>query len=347
MASNPSFNDKTSALEVASHYASQARNKIVLITGVSKDGLGEGIARAFAHGGASTVIVTGRDDTRLSSIVSDLTRDYPSVKIHPHKLDLSSLEATRRSANELLKDDTVPKIDFVIANAGGVFQGPRTLTSDGLEPNFAINHLGHFLFVTTLLPKLRLAAQNSAPGDTRVVVISSIALILSPVRFADYNFDGTAVPEDEAPNWASLKETIGIEKHEGYDVWIAYGQAKTANALFAVHWNTLFSRLGIFAFALHPGTVQTRASKKMFSSIDEEQKAGLSIKFDKNIDQGAATALVAALDSGLTPEKGVFLSDCQIMDVPQYAVSKEKAQKLWKLSEEIITEKLGSALQLH
>ncbi|KAL1795418.1 hypothetical protein ACET3X_005642 [Alternaria dauci] len=344
MASNPSFNDKTSALEVASHYASQARNKIVLITGVSKGGLGEGIARAFAHGGASTVIVTGRDDTRLSSIVSDLARDYPSVKIRPHKLNLSSLEATRRSANELLKDDTVPKIDFVIANAGGVFQGPRTLTSDGLEPNFAINHLGHFLFVTTLLPKLRLAAQSSAPGDTRVVVISSVAVNLSPVRFADYNFDGTAVPDDEAPNWVLLKEILGIEEHEGYDSWIAYGQAKTANALFAVHWNTLFARQGIFAFALHPGAVQTQAAETMLRSMGEELKARFSITSDKNIDQGAATALVAALDSGLTPEKGVFLDDCQVKDVPEYAVSKAKAERLWKLSEDVVAEKLGIAL---
>jgi NAD(P)-dependent dehydrogenase (short-subunit alcohol dehydrogenase family) len=344
MASNPEFNARTSALEVARTYASQARSKIVLVTGVSKDGIGEAIARAFAYGGASTIIVTGRDESRLSSLVGDLAMDYPSVKFQPHKLDLTSLEATRHSANKLLENDTIPRIDIVVANAGGTFHGPRALTPDGLEWNFAINHMGHFLFITTLLPKIRLAAQNSAPGNTRVVMLSSMALQLSPFRFTDYNFDEKAVPEDEAPNWAALKDMLGFEKHEGYDPWIAYGQSKTANALFAVHWNTLFSSEGIFAFALHPGAVMSRAAKKLFGAMTEEQKPKVTVSFDKDIDQGAATPLVAALDRGLTPEKGLFLNDCHIMEVPSYAVSKENAEKLWNLSEEIIVQKLGPAV---
>ncbi|KAH7349220.1 retinol dehydrogenase 12 [Pyrenochaeta sp. MPI-SDFR-AT-0127] len=344
MASNSSFDDKTSALEVARTYASQAQDKIVLITGVSQDGIGEAIARAFAHGGASTIIITGRDDTRLSSITDALSTDYPSVKIRPHKLDLTSLHATRRSAHEILEDDTVPKIDIVVANAGGTFHGPRTLTPDGLESHLGINHLGHFLFVTALLPKLRLAAQKSVPGDTRVVMMSSLATLVSPFRFADYNFDGKSLAEDEAPNWAILKQLLGLEEHEGFDAEVAYGQSKTANVLFAVHWNALFSSEGMYAFAVHPGGVQSRAVKKVLGSMTKEQKANIKIPFDKDIYQGAATPLIAALDRGLTPEKGVFLNDCQVMEAPPYAVSQEKAQKLWKLSEDIIAEKLGSTV---
>lgn len=78
----------------------------------------------------------------------------------------------------------------------------------------------------------------------------------------------------------------------------------------------------------------------------KEQKAKLPDPFEKTIDQGTATALVAALDRELTPGKGVFLNDCQVTDVPPYADSKDKAQKLWKLSENLVAEKLGSALQL-
>lgn len=343
MASKIAFNEQTSALEVASTFASRVRGKIVLITGVSKDGIGEAIARAFAHGGASTIIVTGRDDSRLSSIVDDLTTDYPLVKFQPHKLDLASLQTSRQSAEKLLQDDTVPKIDIVVANAGGTFHGTRTLTADGLEMHLAVNHLGHFLFVTSLLPKLRLAAQTSDHGDTRVVVMSSFALYVSPFRFADYNLDGKPVPEDEAINWNILKQLLGLEEHEGYDAEVAYGQSKTANALFAVHWNTLFSGEGIFAFALHPGGVQSRAAKKVLEAMTEEQKAKLKIPFNKNIDQGAATPLVSALDPELTPEKGIFLNDCQVMKLPSYAASKEKAEKLWKLSEDIIAQKLRPA----
>jgi NAD(P)-dependent dehydrogenase (short-subunit alcohol dehydrogenase family) len=143
-----------------------------------------------------------------------------------------------------------------------------------------------------------------------------------------------------------MKEIFGFEEHEGYSAWIAYGQSKTANVLFAVHWNTLFSHEGIFAFALHPGGVKTRATDEVTDMMAKEQKAKLPDPFEKTIDQGAATALVAALDRELTPEKGVFLNDCQVTDVPPYADSKDKAQKLWKLSENLVAEKLGSALQL-
>ena len=92
--------------------------------------------------------------------------------------------------------------------------------------------------------------------------------------------------------------------------------------------------------------MKTQATDEVLGIIAKEQKAKLPDPFEKTIDQGAATALVAALDRELTPEKGVFLNDCQVTDVPPYADSKDKAQKLWKLSENLVAEKLGSALQL-
>ena len=73
MASNAGFNDKTGAVEVAEAYSAQLRDKIVFITGVSQGGIGEATARAFAAGGASTIIITGRDDTRLSAITITLS----------------------------------------------------------------------------------------------------------------------------------------------------------------------------------------------------------------------------------------------------------------------------------
>ncbi|KAF2845640.1 retinol dehydrogenase 12 [Plenodomus tracheiphilus IPT5] len=342
MASNPSFDNKTSALEVARTYASQVAGKTILVTGVSHDGIGEAIARAFAEGGAFTIIITGRDATRLSSVTSALSEDYPAVNFRPHQLDLTSLEATHHSASQILQDENITKIDILVANAGGTFQGPKALTPDGFESHFGINHLGHFLFITTLLPKLRVAAQSSAPGETRVILISSIAMVVSPFRFADYNFDGNTLPEDEAPNWDNLKQLIEIEEHDGYNDLVAYAQSKTANSLFAVHWNTLFSKEGIFAFALHPGGVQSRSAKTMFEGMTKEQKEKVKIPFDKDIFQGAATALVAALDRGLTPQKGVYLDDCQIAEAPPYAISEEKAEKLWTLSAELIAQKFSS-----
>lgn len=92
--------------------------------------------------------------------------------------------------------------------------------------------------------------------------------------------------------------------------------------------------------------MKTQVTDEVLGIIAKEQKAKLPNLFEKTIDQGAATALVAALDQKLTPEKGVFLSNCQVIDVPPYPDSKEKAHRLWKLSEELVAEKLGIALQL-
>jgi NAD(P)-dependent dehydrogenase (short-subunit alcohol dehydrogenase family) len=343
MASNPSFNGKTGATEVAHAYSAQVQGKIVLITGVSQDGIGEATARAFAAGGASTIIITGRDDTRLSTITTTLSTTYPSIKFLPHKLDLTSLSSVQESATALMFNDAIPRIDILVANAGGNFPGPKTFTPDGLETHLAVNHLGHFLFVRTLLPKLRLAAQASVPGATRIVVVSSLAIHVSPFRFSDYNFDGKPLVDDEQPNWAILKHLMGIEKgEEVYNDHVAYAQSKTANSLFVVHINTLYEKEGISAFALHPGGVQSRAYKRVFGAMTAEQQAAVTVPFDKNIDQGAATTLVAALDPGLKPENAAYLSDCQAIEVPEHAISREKGEKLWELSEKIVAEKLQS-----
>jgi hypothetical protein len=173
--------------------------------------------------------------------------------------------------------------------------------------------------------------------------VSSSAILISPFRFSDYNFDGKPLADDEKPNWGVLQQLMGAEKtteDEGCNEYVAYDQNKIASSLFAVHLNTLYEKEVIAAFAVHPGGVQSRAYKRVIETISEEQKAGITIPFDKSIDQGAATVSVAALDPGLKPEIATFWEDCQAMEVPEYVISKEKGEMLWKLSEEIGVEKL-------
>ncbi|KAF2826039.1 retinol dehydrogenase 12 [Ophiobolus disseminans] len=339
MATNASFGAQTGGLEVAETYASNVKGKTILITGVSKDGIGEATARAFAHGGASLVIITGRDNGRLASITETLAAEYPNTKTLPHKLDLNTLATSQQSAQALLSNAAVPQIDILVANAGGTFGKSRSTTPDGLETHFGVNHVGHFVFINTLLPKL---TKPTTHGATRIVVVSSLACLVSSVRFADLNLEDKPVPEEEKPNWTILKALINVDQHEGYDAEVAYGQSKTANVLFAVHLNRLYASKGIYTFALHPGAVQSRAAKAMLGKKTKEEIDAMAIKFNKSIDQGAGTTLVAALDPGLNPENGVFLSDCQIFEqVPGYAVDAKLAEKLWNLSEEIVKEKLS------
>jgi NAD(P)-dependent dehydrogenase (short-subunit alcohol dehydrogenase family) len=171
MTSNPAYTEETSGLDVAAAYAAQVSGKTVLITGVSNGGIGDATARAFAHGGASTIIITGRNEERLSAVTKALSSDYPNIKFRTFKLDLDSLAAVRQSAQEIMNDASIEKIDIIVTNAGfSAFTGDRVLTVDGYERHFAANHLAHFLFVTKLLPKLYLAAEKSNKhGATRII----------------------------------------------------------------------------------------------------------------------------------------------------------------------------------
>jgi NAD(P)-dependent dehydrogenase (short-subunit alcohol dehydrogenase family) len=171
MSSNPTYTEETSGIEVAAAYSAQASGKTILITGVSNGGIGEATARAFAHGGAHIIIITGRNEERLYAVYKTLSSDYPETKFRTFRLDLDSLAAVRQSALEILNDASVEKIDIIIINAGfSAFTGDRALTVDGYERHFGVNHLAHFLFVTKLLSKLRLAAEKTKThGQTRII----------------------------------------------------------------------------------------------------------------------------------------------------------------------------------
>ena len=108
----------------------------------------------------------------------------------------------------------------MIDNAG-IMACPETRVGPGWEAQFATNHLGHFALVNRLWPAL-------ADGGARVVSVSSIGHRRSGIRWDDVQFE------------------------RGYDKWMAYGQAKTANVLFAVQLDALGAERGVRAFALHP-----------------------------------------------------------------------------------------------
>ena len=343
MATNKYFTKQTGGLEVAKTYSSHITGKTILITGVSPGGIGEATARAFAHGGASVIIATGRDKARVEELARQISAVYPSTKFRCVELDLASLRDVHRAANEILDDRSILKIDIVVTNAGSQFGNPeRELTADGIETHLGTNHLGHFLLVKLLLPRLRAAAEVNPPGATRLVSVSSEASHFSPFRFSDWNFDcDKELPDNERPNWPVLTSMLGISETSKFNSYVAYGQSKTANALFAVHFNQLFSKEGIFAFVIHPGGVQSTAAKRATAAAPEEYKAAFRELLWKNIDQGSSTTLVAASDPGLNPVKGVWLEDNQLGHPVSWAVDEKKAEMLWKLSEEMIVEKLS------
>ncbi|WP_071659410.1 SDR family NAD(P)-dependent oxidoreductase [Streptomyces humi] len=234
-------------------------------------------------------------------------------RVEVDELDLGDLDSVRGFAERFLASGRT--VDFMIDNAG-IMACPETRVGPGWEAQFATNHLGHFALVNRLWPAL-------APGGARVVSVSSRAHHFSGIRWDD------------------------VQWERGYDKWEAYGQAKTANVLFAVHLDRLGRDAGVRAFALHPGGIMTplqrhipRAEMVERGWIDE-QGTVLNPQGFKSPAQGAATQTWAATSPQLEGMGGVYLEDCDIAEpavageptgVRDWAVDRDQAARLWDLS---------------
>jgi NAD(P)-dependent dehydrogenase (short-subunit alcohol dehydrogenase family) len=233
------------------------------------------------------------------------------------ELDLADLESVRGFAERFLASGRT--IDMVIDSAG-IMACPETRVGPGWEIQFATNHLGHFALVNRLWPAI-------APGGARVVSVSSRGHHFSGIRWDD------------------------IHWRQGYDKWGAYGQAKTANVLFAVQLDKLGRDAGVRAFALHPGGIITPLQRHLPKEemiergwIDEDGNV-LNPEGFKTPQQGAATLGWAATSPQLDGLGGVYLEDCDIAEpaaegeerlgVKDWAIDPEQAARLWELSAEL------------
>ncbi|WP_229052443.1 oxidoreductase [Aeromicrobium sp. Leaf350] len=230
------------------------------------------------------------------------------------QLDLSSLADVARCGQELLA--SCAAIDMVITSAA-VMACPETRVGPGWEAQFATNHLGHFALINHIRPLLR--------SGSRVICVSSAGHSRSPMRWGDVMFD------------------------HGYDKWAAYGQSKTANALFAVHLDRLGRDRGVRSFSLHPGVVHTGLARHL--SAAELEASGVTsagvrqrIAGEKTPEQGAATQVWAATSKSLDDLGGLYLEDCNVAgpwtDEPRggvstWAVDPGEAARLWTLSAEL------------
>ncbi len=242
-------------------------------------------------------------------------------------LDLADLASVRRFGASML--DELDRLDFLINNAG-IMACPEGRVGPGWESQFGINHMGHFALTKALLPLI-----EKTPG-ARVVALSSSAHKVSDIRWDDIHFESS-----------------------GYDKWQAYGQAKTANALFA---NALSRRLAdkdALVFSVHPGGIFTPLQRHLpqeemmaLGWLDangeptEMAKAGF-----KTPEQGCSTTLWAATSAKLEGKPGVYCEDCDIAAVTDlespyaryrgvndHAASDESAERLWDISEALLAE---------
>ncbi|TSA87192.1 SDR family NAD(P)-dependent oxidoreductase [Deinococcus detaillensis] len=308
-----SFNAKSTALEViAGHDLS---GKAAVVTGAAS-GIGTETARALLTAGAR-VLLAVRDTAKGEQVAAELRQSTGNARAEVIALDLCSLESVRQAAAHIL--NLAPKIDILINNAG-VMATPQSQTADGFEMQFGTNHLGHFLLTELLMPAL-LAAPS------RVVALSSIGHRRSDILLDDLNLE-----------------------RRPYDKWEAYGNAKTANALFALGLNDRYAYRGVTANAVHPGGIMTGLQKHM--PIEEQRAMGwmdeegnLNPVF-KSTEQGAATSVWAAVGKELEGVGGLYLEDVQeavpfdpaapYSGYQPYLRDHASADKLWEASEKMV-----------
>ncbi len=283
-----------------------------LVTG-GYSGLGTEIVRALTGAGAH-VVVPARRPAAAREVLAEVA---PAELVTTDELDLADLASVRGFAERLLAGGG--HLDVVIDNAG-VMACPEERVGPGWERQLATNHLGHFALVNLLWPAL-----TAAPGGARVVSVSSRGHHISGVRWDDPMFS------------------------RGYDKWEAYGQSKTANALFALHLDELGRAHGVRAFSLHPGGIMTPLQRHLPQQemvergwIDEQGNV-IGPGF-KTPAQGAATATWAATSPQLDGLGGLYLEDCDVAAVAteagasgvrEYACDPEQAARLWALSAEL------------
>lgn len=272
------------------------------------------------------------------------------------KLDLSSQKNVRIAAEELLAWQDVPRVDIVVNSAGIMNLPERTINEDGLEMQFATNHIGHYLFTCLIMPKIIKAAEGKPKGATRIINVTSHSPTWSAMRWSDMNYEkiNKTLPIAEQPPYHIHRNWGAVDPEEkSYLPLEGYNQSKVANVLFSIATTKrLYEKYGILSLALHPGVIKTELSRSASTETMETVKQMFDTGVFTYITQGAgaATSLVAATDPklGLPETKngvenyGVYLADCHISTKGRdLAVSSDEAEKLWKLSEDLVGEKFA------
>jgi NAD(P)-dependent dehydrogenase (short-subunit alcohol dehydrogenase family) len=311
-----------------------SRSSRIVITGASDKGLGGEMAIALAHANPAHLILLARSQTRVDPVINRINALNPNIKTTFIPISLDDLTTVRQAASSI--NDLVSQIDILINNAGIMAIKTFTTNNAGIESQFATNHIGHFLFTKLLFPKLLSAATStSTPTSgttTRIVNVTSLGHKIGPVRFTDHNFSNGTL----------------------YDEWSAYGQSKTANILFSLYLATAFKSKDIkmASFAPHPGAIfGTNLASHIddimgsLAAIDDIAVKNTGRHFPlqgdapKPIETGISTALVAALDPRIEGQSGMYMADNKPEETYEYAQSLEGAERLWRLSEELVGEK--------
>ena len=283
--------------------------RIFIVTGANA-GLGFETALALAKKNAK-VIMACRNADKANKAIVKIKQEVPQADLEFMQIDLSSMDSVRKFAKEY--QSKYDRLDVLINNAG-VMMPPYSKTTDGFELQFAANYLGHFLLTGLLLDNLL-----STP-HSRIVSLSSLVHKNGQINFND------------------------LQSEKSYSASAGYSQSKLACLIFAFELQRRLEKAGhsTISIAAHPGIADTELSRHFPKFLYYLAKYTIAPFLTHSPKDGAKPTLLAALGEaeggeyfGPTgfneykgkPGKATYTAKTQ---------DKELAEKLWKVSEELV-----------
>lgn len=284
----------------------EEKKKIALVTGANS-GMGKATAAALADQGYQVVMLC-RNKERGEAALEEL-QEVEERDLRLMLCNLGNMDDIRRFTDEF--KEIFEELDVLVNNAG-VISLNRRETEDGLEEQFGVNHIGHFLLTLRLLDRMK--------SGSRIVVVASGAHKIGRIHFNDYN----------------LKRD--------FNVITAYSQSKLANILFARELAERVRDRGITVNCCHPGAVATSMG------IDRDTGFGKLIMgllkpYFITPEMGASTAVYLATSPDVAKSTGKYFYRCWMTKTSKAAKSKKAARRLFALSEKITGEKFISIIQ--
>lgn len=277
--------------------------KVCVVTGATA-GIGKETALALAKMWA-TVVIVARDAAKVARTVDEIMRASGNSNVAWVLADFTSLDAVRAGAAEIERRYGAIQ---VLMNNAGVVNRYRTLSADGFELTFAVNHLAPFLFTRELMPLLKTGAPS------RIVNVASVAERHGPIDFDD--------PQSE-------------KNYRGFAV---YGKTKLMNLLFTYELSARLAGTGVTANCLHPGAVAT----DMLRQLPRWLYALIS-PFLVSPAQGAATPVFLASSPAMDGVSGGYYEKGKAKRSSPRSYDVEARRRLWELSEAFVDGRAGNS----
>ncbi|XP_054166981.1 retinol dehydrogenase 11-like [Oppia nitens] len=286
----------------------ELNGKVVIVTG-GNTGIGKELVRDLAKRQAK-IILACRSMERGKEAMVDIISETGNQEIYVKKCDISSLQSVRQFCEDVL--DSEDQLDVLVCFAGSGAPFGRHLTADGVEMQFATNHLGHFLLVNLLLDLMK------ATPNSRIVITSSSAHLFGKM---------------------DLENISTFDSYISHP-FVSYCNTKLANIMFMKELHERLDGTGVAVNAVHPGTIYTNGIRynkiwyiKLFLTF-------IAFLYNKSLEEGAQTLVYLAVSHDVDGISGQYFTDCKSAKYNPLADDQNLRKQLWKLSAQLCDSQL-------